>query len=603
MSNKSKRVVNQIKSNYCIKSIIPLIFVVAIVPIIVRMKIVDLPGARGQFNLSQDVNLDFFSYYKMVWLLAFTTIGVIIFSLKYLYKKDIHIKKTNIYIPMGIYTTFIILSTIFATHRDVALIGFMDRYENVYVLIAYMLCMFLAINLIGEEKQLKYLLFFLGLSSIVISAIGIFQFAKLDLFATEIGKKLIVPSEIAAKIESMKFSFTGTKRAYSTLFNPNYVGSYIGILFPLTCTILLLTKSKLSKLFFAIVSTLSLITLLASGSRAGIMGVGLYLVLLIIFFRTLIIKRWKSVLFLIVMVGLVAYGADQYLEGTLKTRVLAIKDSLTTVKDNDLEDIVLLGDRATIKFEDYEINIYPGNGSFEFQDVDGNAINTIREKNIIKFEEEPYNNHVFERYMYEDYSLLKVKILTKVRRLNFNLIVNDDNEFKFLSPQDEMVDLYQAPYWGFKGREDMASGRGYIWSRSIPMLKDTMILGHGPDTYGIHFPNDDYLGRLLTTGGINTLVDKPHNLYLQVGINTGVISLIAMLSIFFIYLKSSFQVYIKRKTYGDFFEIAGVGIFFAVCSYLMVSVLNDSVVSIAPVFWILLGTGMSINMKIKDQLE
>lgn len=603
MSKSSKNIVKIDNQDYNLMSILPLILIATIVPLIVRLKVVDLPGIRGGFRFGHDMNLDFFAYYKMVWLLVFTGLGMVMFLMQYYNKNKIHIKKTNIYIPMGIYGALIILSTIFSTYKDVALIGFMDRYENMFVLLAYMVCMFLAINLINDEKQVKCLLLFLGVSSLIISILGIFQFANLDPFATELGKILIVPAKIGAKIESMNFSFTGQKTIYSTLFNPNYVGVYTNILFPLSTTVLLLSKKRLHKLFYGVVSILSFITLLGSGSRTGFIGIGLYVILLIIMFRSLIIKRWKSALFMVVIIGLVLYGANYYTEGFLKARTLAIKDSVLTVSENNLKDIILVDDKAQIIFEDYEMNIILNNGNFDFYDASGNEIETIRESNSIKFNIEPYNNNVFERYIYEDNVLLKSIILTDMGWLDFNLIINDDDEFKFLSSKGEMVDLEHAPKWGFEGRDNLASGRGYIWSRSIPLLKRTMVLGFGPDTYALFFPQEDYIGRLLHASPINILVDKPHNMYLQTGINTGVISLIAILSIFFIYLKSSFQVYIKRKTYDNFIEIAGVSIFFAVCSYLMVGVLNDSVVSIAPVFWILLGTGMSINMKLRDQLE
>ena len=56
----------------------------------------------------------------------------------------------------------------------------------------------------------------------------------------------------------------------------------------------------------------------------------------------------------------------------------------------------------------------------------------------------------------------------------------------------------------------------------------------------------------------------------------------------------SFKLYYNNK-FKDFISVAGLGIFVAVVGYLGAAIFNDSVVSVAPVFWILLGVGISIN--------
>lgn len=589
--------------NYNLSLIIPLILIVAIVPLIVRLKVVPLSGASKEFKVGQDVNADFFSYYKMVWFIVFNAIGLIVFIVKYYFYEEIYIKKTNIYYPMIVYSIFVILSTIFATYRDVALLGFIDRYENVYVLLGYMLCMFLAINLIDNEKQVKYLLYALGISSIIICIIGIFQYLTLDIFATDWGNKLIIPSKYFDSIESLKFQFSGSKRIYGTLFNPNYVGVYMSILFPLSATLLILAKGLVNKIFFGIVSILSLINMFGSGSRTGIISLGLYIFLLIIIFRKLIIKQWKLSLLVIALLIGIFYGANVYTDGVLLRRVIAVKDSITTVKKSNLKDIVLEGNRATIAVEDYEINIFFQERGFYFEDENGNKLEISREENKINFTKEPYNQHNLEVYLYEDMPMIRAKILTNKGWRTFNLVVDNNGEFKFLGSKGELTDLVKAESWGFEGREAMASNRGYIWSRSLPLIKDTIVLGYGPDTYALHFPNDDYFGKLIGSGRINVLVDKPHNYYIQTAINTGLISLIAILSIFIIYIISSIKLYINKKKYDSLYEASGVAIFFAVMSYLMVSFLNDSVISVAPVFWVLLGTGVGININLNNKLK
>jgi len=131
-------------------------------------------------------------------------------------------------------------------------------------------------------------------------------------------------------------------------------------------------------------------------------------------------------------------------------------------------------------------------------------------------------------------------------------------------------------------------------------LKNTVLAGFGPDNFPMHFPQYDYLNKLrfYETGGI--YVDKPHNMYLQIAVNTGIISLLAVLAIFIMYFVSSIRLYIKEK-FESFLPVAGLACFAAFCGYAVTGFFNDSVVSVAPVFWTLLGLGIGINVKLSAE--
>jgi len=38
--------------------------------------------------------------------------------------------------------------------------------------------------------------------------------------------------------------------------------------------------------------------------------------------------------------------------------------------------------------------------------------------------------------------------------------------------------------------------RGYIWSRSLPLLRNTILVGYGPDTFAMNFPQHDIAGKV-----------------------------------------------------------------------------------------------------------
>src|SRR5690606_8579420 len=99
-----------------------------------------------------------------------------------------------------------------------------------------------------------------------------------------------------------------------------------------------------------------------------------------------------------------------------------------------------------------------------------------------------------------------------------------DGSYYYMNNYGRPDKIITAPHALFSGYEGYASGRGYIWSRTLPLLKKHIILGSGADTYMIAFPQQDYVG-LSNYGYGDQLVTKPHNLYLQVGVQTGLLSL------------------------------------------------------------------------------
>jgi O-antigen ligase len=102
------------------------------------------------------------------------------------------------------------------------------------------------------------------------------------------------------------------------------------------------------------------------------------------------------------------------------------------------------------------------------------------------------------------------------------------------------------------------------------------------------------------SSGMNIIVDKPHNLYLQTAVNTGVLSLISLLFFWGIYLVNSMKIYLKGNL-NSYTEYMGAAIFLSITAYLVAGMFNDSIVAVAPLFWILLGMGIGINRMVKDK--
>lgn len=157
----------------------------------------------------------------------------------------------------------------------------------------------------------------------------------------------------------------------------------------------------------------------------------------------------------------------------------------------------------------------------------------------------------------------------------------------------------------FENHPNMASGRGFIWARTIPIMFESFrnfFIGTGPDTFVYHYPHYDYVD-LLRGGYKGQIVTKPHSLFLQVGTQTGVPSVLAILALYILYLIATVRLYWK----SDFTTLTSkvsVAILASISGYMVSAITNDSTVTYSYVFWGLLGVGIAANrMEKRHRLE
>ncbi len=96
-------------------------------------------------------------------------------------------------------------------------------------------------------------------------------------------------------------------------------------------------------------------------------------------------------------------------------------------------------------------------------------------------------------------------------------------------------------------------GRGYIWGKTIPLLKHYAILGSGADTFVIAFPNYDYVS--MFNGGYGTCF--------------------------------------RLKKY-DLMAFVGAGVLAGSAGCMVVQIINDSSITVAPVYWTMIGVGLAV---------
>ena len=82
-----------------------------------------------------------------------------------------------------------------------------------------------------------------------------------------------------------------------------------------------------------------------------------------------------------------------------------------------------------------------------------------------------------------------------------------------------------------------SNGRLHLWANSLPVLKKYWLIGSGPDTFMQVYPQNPGL-----------TFDKAHNVYLQMGITTGIFSVIVYLGMLFIITIKGFKLKIGRAS-------------------------------------------------------
>ena len=581
-----------IKDNIRLRYLMPIIIILAVIPLIVHMKEIKLSKDYIEVWSVSKTNVDFFSYYKMIAFLI-TTIAAIGVGIIGIRRKEILVIKSHYNTLIAISSVIIFLSTILSKYKIVSLVGFYDRYEGMFVLLGYMFILFYAIHVIASIKETELILKILIISSSLVLLVGVLQLFDYNPFKYDLVQSVIISSTNSGSID-----FTNQRSiVYSTLYNSNYVGSYIAMILPISCLMLLSSdykKNRAAYILLSIVTLLAFIIWTGSGSRAGLLGGGVSLGILFILLRKKILKnrQFIKVIFAIIVFASIAtvFAPESRLyRGVVseanKPSINRDRSTRSPIKEFKIDkNQVMIGSTTEVLYFKIEGN------DLSFYDEDFSKLNFVVNDNEIKLLDERYFDYTFK--LDARNPLITINAYDITARAH----ISPQSEIKLLNHMGIPSDTIEPLTYGFEGRERMGSSRGYIWSRSLPLLKDTLFIGNGPDTYALYFPQNDLIGKFLILGTPELIIDKPHNLFLQMAINTGVISLIVFLIIILMYMKDSLSLYRKSDKYKEE-NVLNTGILSAIIGYLVAGLFNDSYIGVAPIFWILLGLGINFASK------
>lgn len=580
-------------SNYVERiSMIIILLVLSLIPLLVRVYQITYPNQTFSWYLGDSTFFDIYGVVKSRAIMILGFASAVILGIRL---KERTFKDSKLTSPFNILSLLLgllfILSTLFSINIDVSLLGFIERYESVWVWLSYLTIAQLAYQKKWQIHELKTIFNGFWISTLIMSVIGLLQYFGFDIIRSSALKPFITSFGLLASKTQFELSNSlNYKAIIQTLYHYNYVGFLSSMSLVIFLSMFLYASQLKYRLLYMLTSLLILFNLIGSIARGGLVGFIVAFICFLIINRSLIFRNLKVVMILFVCLLITGVGFEVATDGFLTSRFKSIFDSNVServIEQVYTEDNAIIVDFSTHTFEVTDLSKKDNDWTFNFilddqpikhssRTDDGKLVFQIEDKNIL-FYYANYNG---------DYHLaLEVDGLPYV----FNFI---DNQLMLRNVYGNYVVLPPTERFGFEGRENLGSARGYIWSRTIPLIMDRPILGYGIDTFPLAFPQEDYIGKRYAYNETNMIVDKAHNIYLQMAVNSGLIAVIAYIAI----LLLPFVIFVRyRRSYRNspYMVYYSIGLC-ATVAYIISGLFSDSSVNVSPVLWGLIGLTLSL---------
>lgn len=579
---------------------LPLVLAVAVVPLLTMMTAYS--SEIGKYTWASGHSfVDFFLSYKRMALIFLGVVVCIMFCvmpwLRMQAKMIWSMKNQRIVlIALAVFFGGTAISALLANEKKDALFGGFEQMEGLLVVAAYVVLFCLAYFVCTNENKIQVIVRALLIGSMILSVLGALQAFGVDYLANDITTSFftMLMNPLPKNFHGISASF-GEGVSYATLYNPNYVGSYVALVLPVT-VYAAFHDNKLGYRIVAVVSAVcQIIMLKGSGSLAGMIGVGASLCVLILFFMFDVRKNWKILCGgFVVAAGLVILLVWQKpsLFSTLLKGNGAECNNLVSSMISDANRLKITldsGKVVTLKWS-ADATVY----EFDALDEDGKKIEMTGDAfSGVKLKGDAYEKIVFEA--------TKRQITYQGEKKYFDVLrltANNENSWDFamlgvglryINGVGKPDMLHYIESFGLDGHYDFASNRGYIWSRTFPLLKNTLLLGVGRDNFVYAFPNDDYVGKE-NCGFHEQIISKPHNMFLQIWTQDGLPVLIAFLIMYVVLFVRTIRNWRTKKKIS-------LALLCGITGYFVAGFANDSSICVAPVFWILFGLSFRQNIE------
>lgn len=457
----------------------------------------------------------------------------------------------------SLFSVIVLLSAFLSPFQEIVWDGAYQYYESTITFIGYFMLMYAAYitskHVKDSGKLIRKAIF---VSFLLVLVQSVFQYIGINVFnipgINQFTGLLINASHISYTTDASNGILAG-------LDNSNFLGSFIVI--PIAISLCSLHNSPKRSMYFMYYASFWM--LLASNSAAGAIGI---VVLIVMYSLLKKVNKKRFIEFFVPLIALMCLNPllnmlfdkpniidkNQYaiiIVGLFLALVIQIYHMINKkMLKYSLVALLVIG--AIIMtpialsitedgdnnrtFDSYEatsssLSISKDGYSLEVS-VDDNGIN-ISElpsgKNVEFYEGTMIfdNTDNFKSFS-GDYQIFGDEIALRIYPVDLVLLVKANQMFyQDMYGWREVTNLSSSDGIGFSNHQKFASSRGYIWSRTLPLLKDRILIGEGPDTFMFVYPQEDFVGKLNAGFSQFMIVDKPHNFFLRYWVQFGFIAL------------------------------------------------------------------------------
>lgn len=595
---------NSSQKKYTLVYLLPLIMILAVIPLFMRQYRFNTGLTQYDWFQGAGNTSDLFLHVKMVWSYAMF-ITMLCFMIYMVFSEEIKPIWDRILIPILVYGGLTFLSALFSINRHYSFVGIYEQFEPVWMHLGYLILIYYAFFVLYQESAVKRLMPWFVAGITVITVYGLLQAVGLEPLSTKLLQSLVLTDK--KQVGKIKFAFE-EGRTFLSLYNPNYVGGYVVMTVPVLIALLMHTHKLVLRIFYGILAACLVFVLFASQSRAGILVLAAVFLVMLLCMRKVFFRYWKLTAGIILMAVAGFIVINVMNQNVLWNRMQSMFSS--SPQEYALEYIeadqdVVFGYKGNeIHFTD-DYDEATDTTTFHVVDGDGKEVaSNLRSDNVYEITDERFP-FTYAECEGEDFKGFYVEIprtgtgndlLGPTRQWRFsNRYKSGDDSYYIKGAGSSFFHIrkYERGDGFLEKNYLLANKRGYIWARTLPLLKKYPLLGSGPDTFVIAFPNDDLVGQY-NSGHDVEVITRPHCMYLQIAALTGIPSLIAFLVFFGWYLVRSLRLYWKQS-YDSYMAKMGVAVMISVLGYLILGLTNDSCVATSTIFFAIVGMGLGIN--------
>ncbi|MCL2618133.1 MAG: O-antigen ligase family protein [Defluviitaleaceae bacterium] len=583
-------------------SLVYLTIAVGIVPLIVRVALVGVPAAEQEAFGFPPQMVDVFVYNKSAVLIVSTIAALAVYLLFYTGKNGVFtdlralaaFPKGRVLAGLHVKLALLLcvlyaLSAVFSDYREIVLRGATSRFEGLPVLIAYVVVFFAAVSFCRAHSRL--MLAVAAVSAAVIGVLSLGQMAGRDFFLTPGGARLAF-GQFYEPGGTFTAEFT---MAYASLYNPNYLGAFAAMMIPVfVFGAAAFGRRSVWCYALAALAAVMLASLIGSGSSGALFAFSAGAVVAFGLTAAYFLRKGFTKRAVIGLAAVLAAAAAVSAIPTVNYNIIRMVQRFgqgTAIQYNFFRDIAI-GDgfvSVETRYGDLRLNSRGGADTYlsfngEIQHGSDTQTNGVREQTFSV----PYIGHV------STFSGGGVIVLV-VRQSTIPLFVTPEGRFYVMGASGEFIDInVPVPAIGFAGHETFGSSRGYIWSRTIPVMLAAPLLGYGPDAFAFAFPQHDIPGKALFFDNPSIIVDKPHNIFFQYAVNTGMLSALILAGLIALFGLRAVHRIFTDTAQDNALLFMRIGLVSAVFIFMVSGMSTDSNVNTSPVFWGLLGMGYGL---------